>query len=219
MMNIILCTEADPMSWPEHQKAETKRRIVAAAAAAFRSRGVDGVSVADVMRKAGLTHGGFYAHFATKDDLVAEALALASEETISRLDGGSAESPAGRGIRPVVDAYLSEVHLAHPEHGCPLATLGPELARGPRRTRRTLAAGIKQRIQWLRDRIPGQVRDDIRQQQAVGALACMVGGMILARALEEKDARSVLDACRAFLDASLIDEPASRAARPPRRAV
>lgn len=205
------------MSWPEHQKAETKRRIVAEAAAAFRGAGVAGVSVADVMRKAGLTHGGFYAHFAAKDDLVAEAVAYAGQETISMLDAPAGESAQPRSLLAVAAAYLSQGHLDHPERGCPVATLGPELARGPRRTRRTLAVGIKERIQWLRDRVPANVREDVREQQAVGALACMVGGMILARALEEKDAQRVLESCRAFLESSLADESDRPARRSPQR--
>jgi TetR/AcrR family transcriptional repressor of nem operon len=158
------------------------------------------------MQRAGLTHGGFYAHFPSKDVLVAEAVEYAGEETISTLGGKARDAGDARSILDVADAYLSPGHLAHPEQGCPVATLGPELVRTPRRSRRTFAAGIKQRLQWLGERIPKTVRHDVRQQQATAALACMVGGVILARALDEKESLRVLDDCRAFLRQSLAAE-------------
>jgi TetR/AcrR family transcriptional repressor of nem operon len=102
------------------------------------------VSVADIMQRAGLTHGGFYAHFPSKDVLVADAVEYACEETISTLGGKAGEAGDARGILDVADAHLSPGHLAHPEQGCPVAALGPELVRTPRRSRRTFAAGSRQ---------------------------------------------------------------------------
>src|SRR5580704_5263897 len=128
------------MPWPEAHKRETRERIVETAAAAFREGGT-AVGVGDVMTRAGLTHGGFYAHFASKDDLLAAALAHASGETIAALD--RLDSAASHDLASAIDAYLSPAHLAHPERGCPIAAIGPELARCPQTVRQVLAKGLR----------------------------------------------------------------------------
>src|SRR5215469_3225005 len=102
------------MPWPDEHKQETRERIVDAAATALRARGIDGVSVADIMADAGLTHGGFYAHFRSKEELVGAALKRAATQTIGILS----QEPQ---IDAVIDTYLSAGHAAHPELGCPLA--------------------------------------------------------------------------------------------------
>jgi len=103
------------VSWPEEHKRETRDRIVEAAAAALRSNGIDGVSIAEIMAEAGLTHGGFYAHFKSKDELVGAALGRASRETIDRLSNNRASGDER--IDAVIDTYLSAGHAAHPELG------------------------------------------------------------------------------------------------------
>jgi len=99
------------MPWSKGRKRETRERIVQAAADAFRERGLDGVGVADIMKRAGLTHGGFYAHFKSKDDLVRAAFEQMSREIAETV--GATD-------------YLAELHMRHPERGCPLPTVGSE---------------------------------------------------------------------------------------------
>ena len=187
------------MPWPGDHKARTRKKIVEAAAAAFRAAGVTGVRVEDVMASAGLTHGGFYAHFGSKDELLREALEHASRQTVAMLATSLASIPDENRRQAVIDAYLSPAHVAHPELGCPLATLGPEIVRSGRTTRRVLAESVRDRLAWMRQLMPEGQRDAASDDQIVGTLACMVGGVILARTVERKDSAAVLEACREFL--------------------
>src|SRR5215207_9840978 len=134
------------MPWPKDHKSRTHAKIVQAAAAAFRAGGVANVRLEDVMARAGLTHGGFYAHFASKEDLLREALAHASNQTVEMLSKPLADTPGEERFQAVVDAYLSPAHVAHPEWGCPLATLGPEVARTAGTTHGALAEGVEGRL-------------------------------------------------------------------------
>jgi TetR/AcrR family transcriptional repressor of nem operon len=180
------------MPWSAQHSAETRERILAAAAAAFRSRGVDGTSVADVMSAAGLTHGGFYAHFDSKEDLLVEALQHTRRQNNERFENFES-------IGAIVDSYLSRSHMAHPEHGCSIPSIGPEIARGSAKARHRLAGGIRARIARLRQLLPSRVRDAERERTAMAAFACMVGGLVLARASAPADAERILAACRSFL--------------------
>src|SRR5215831_13993866 len=136
-------SENEAMPWPQDHKRRTRRKIVAAAATAFREGGISGVRVEDVMARAGLTHGGFYAHFDSKDDLLRAALQHASEQTVEMLSKPIADVRGEDRLRTVIDAYLSPAHAAHPEAGCPLASLGPEVARAGGRTQQSLADAVK----------------------------------------------------------------------------
>ena len=187
------------MPWPEDHKARTREKIVQAAAAAFRAGGVAGVRLEDVMARAGLTHGGFYAHFASKEELLREALEHASSQTVEMLATPVADMPAENRLPAVIDAYLSTAHVAHPEWGCPLATLGPEIARTGGPTRGALAEGLRGRLAWMRQLLPKDERAAASDDQIIGTLACMVGGVILARTVGTKDSAALLDACREFL--------------------
>ena len=185
------------MPWPRDHKARTRRRIVQAAAAAFRERGISDAGVDAVMEAAGLTRGGFYAHFGSKDELVAEALDQANAETLALLDeAGEGAAPRQR-LHAVVDAYLSDLHAAHPERGCPIAALGPEVARAGGKSRRRLAARLIERIEWMKALLPGAGKAaDLR---VVPIQACMVGGLVLARAAGREKGAEILASCRAFL--------------------
>lgn len=212
------------MAWPKQRKQETRRRIVAAAAEAFRQRGIESVGVDEIMARAGLTHGGFYAHFRSKDELVADAMAHAAAEVGRIFDmpagaekleapealrkspapASSAKSGAAEpGIMDVAKFYLSTQHYARPEHGCPVAALGTELSRSTGGTRRTVAAELRGRIKKLFARTSPSLSPQARQAQASGALACMVGGMIVARTMQGKDGAEFLADCRKFLETSL----------------
>jgi TetR/AcrR family transcriptional repressor of nem operon len=190
------------MPWTEEHKAETRERILEAAAAAFRAGGMEAVGVGDVMGRAGLTHGGFYAHFSSKEQLVAEALRHASRQTTRTFDE-TAEAGGTDALRAVIDRYLNASHLAHPERGCVVAALGPEAARAPRTIRQSLGQSIRARLDRLRRLFPASMSKRARDERAAGAFACMVGGLILARGLEHDEAERLLADCRAFLHDAL----------------
>lgn len=201
------------MPWPDDHKKRTRERIVRAAAEAFRARGLAGVRLDEVMAAAGLTHGGFYAHFRSKDDLLAEAIDLANEETVSTLSAG-AEAPSSSAaaspspsasskdlLQAVLDAYLSPVHAAHPAHGCPVAALGPEIARlkGRARPKQELARGIRQRLEWMRSLFRQTHPAGVRESEVVGTLACLIGAVILARLMGGKESDEILALTRTYL--------------------
>jgi TetR/AcrR family transcriptional repressor of nem operon len=176
------------MPWSKEHKRETRERIVQAAADAFRERGIDAVGVAEVMKRAGLTHGGFYAHFKSKGDLVKAAFEQMSREIAGRV--GATE-------------YLAELHMLHPERGCPLPTVGTELVRSGAKMRRDVAGEIRARLARIAERLRKRRHKDT---DAAGAFACMVGGMVIARALPENEGGEFLARCRAFLRSTIGEE-------------
>jgi TetR/AcrR family transcriptional repressor of nem operon len=204
------------MPWPKEHKRNTRARIVDAAAAEFRQHGIAQVGVAEVMRHAGLTHGGFYAHFDSKEDLLAEALGYASEQVNRMLDTPPENDASARRLLGAAMTYLSSFHLSHPECACPVATLGPELLRSSQKVRRTLAMEIRRRLKKLYDLIPAQVPSETRREQAAGAFACMVGGLILARALNQTEGMKFLRDCHAFLRQGLASSSNPEGATPKR---
>ena len=191
------------MPWPKEHKAQTRERIVEAAASAFREAGVSQVGVADVMRRAGLTHGGFYAHFDSKDDLLAEALPHATLDSRANLDRLQGAAP--KGLLGAANAYLSPEHMSHPEMGCPIAALGPELTRSAPSVRQSLAREIRNRLDQLAALLPPRTPSERRRQEAAGALACMVGGIILARGMKQPERAAFLADCRVFLSDALTE--------------
>ena len=172
---------------------------MAAASTAFRACGIERVRVDDVMARAGLTHGGFYAHFDSKADLLQEALDYAAEETVEAFSKPLADLPSGDRWRTVIDSYLSPAHVAHPEVGCPLASLGPELARADSTTRKRLANVVRSRLAWMRQLLPQGPSRVVSDADVIGSAACMLGGVILARAVGGKEASAILSACREFI--------------------
>jgi len=203
------------MPWPRGHKAQTRERIIQAAAEAFRARGVSGVRVEEIMAGAGLTHGGFYAHFSSKDELVGPALERAGGQTLEMLSSVAASLQEDERFRAAIDAYLSPAHAAHPERGCPVAALGAELARSGGKTRRVLAQGVRERLAWMTALLPRRRSRTIQDQedQTVGALACMVGGVILGRAVGGKESDAILAACRRFLHQTLEGGASASGAR------
>src|ERR1700694_4317583 len=117
------------MRYELEHKAKTHKRIVEDASRRFRSEGLGGAGVASVMRDTGLTHGGFYKHFRSKNDLLVESIGEAFRETGSWLVYVAQQSPPATAWKAIVKAYLSSEHCNHPERGCPLAALAPELGR------------------------------------------------------------------------------------------
>jgi TetR/AcrR family transcriptional regulator, transcriptional repressor for nem operon len=138
------------MRYPEGHKEQVRQRIVAQAAAAFRLRGLDGVSIPEVMKRAGLTHGAFYAHFADRDELVAEAVRVAAEATYA-----SVFDP-GRPLEHTLEHYLSQAHLQHPEKGCVVAALGCDALRQPTAVREVFAVAVQGMVASVQARLDRQ---------------------------------------------------------------
>jgi TetR/AcrR family transcriptional regulator, transcriptional repressor for nem operon len=159
--------------------AAHKEQIVASAARRYRERGLDGISVADLMNEVGLTHGGFYRHFSSKDELIALAALRAVSDTITEWGKVAADATGDR-LEAVVRYYLSLRHHDHPETGCLAAALGCELSRLPSSVKDAVTDGEGQIIDFLSGIAPGKTKS-LRRKQAIVAFASMVGGMILAR--------------------------------------
>jgi TetR/AcrR family transcriptional repressor of nem operon len=166
------------------KKQQSHERIVRAAAHAIRKGGYDGVSVADIMQEAGLTHGGFYAHFASRDAMLAEALDYAAAQSLKALTKASAAPKVKNAFATVVEAYLSDRHLAAPESGCTLAALGCETRRQSHEVRRIATRGVKELVDMIARQLPewGKARS---HEDALAALSCMVGAMVVARAVAD----------------------------------
>ena len=121
------------MRYPPEHKLETHQKIVKDASERVRVEGLNGAAVAAVMRDTGLTHGGFYKHFGSKDDLLVESLSEAFREFTDTLVRAAQQSPSGEAWKAIVKTYLQPDMCEHPERGCPLAALAPELARVDKR--------------------------------------------------------------------------------------
>ena len=180
------------------QKEQTHRRIVAAAARQFREEGLGGAGVQRIMEEAGLTHGGFYTHFDSKADLTAEAVALAMktahEQSLDRAD--FLHGPGG--TKRLLDVYLNRAHRDNPGAGCPLPSTSADVARAAPAVRRAYATELRKIIESLERQLEDP-QDEGAHQRAVGALALCVGGLLLARAVDD-DALSddIMKACREF---------------------
>ena len=197
------------MPWQADHKEQTRARIVESAAAAFREHGIGGVGIADVMRRAGLTHGAFYAYFASKEELVAEMQRLVTESRRARVASALGERAQHEKLMTFAETYLSSRHREHPESGCMIASLGGELARGEGPARQRFDANICAWLDQLTDYAPAR-GTETRRRQATGAYAAMIGGMILARGVEDPHtADRILADVRDFLrDALSRDTPA-----------
>src|SRR5262245_14369276 len=160
--------------------AAHREKILDAAGTLFRERGFDGIGVADIMEAVGLTHGGFYGHFASKEDLAAEITArvLGREGWLERLTG-----TANPSFADVVREYLSPRHPEDAGDGCLVAALGSDVVRQPRAVRRTFTDGLRLRIKGLQEVLPG--RTAARRRKAVATMAGLVGALILSRAVDD----------------------------------
>lgn len=155
------------------QAAQNRSRILTEAGRLFREKGFDAVSVAEVMKAAGLTHGGFYGHFKSKDDLIVQ--------TICSATGSQSESGD---LGAFIDAYLSTPHRDHPEHGCPMAALAGLMRHQAPEARAAMAQRLGDQIDSVADALPGSDAAD-RRRTAIGSWAAMVGALILARSVDD----------------------------------
>jgi len=164
--------------------AENRTAIVAAASRLFRERGFDGVGVAEIMQAAGLTHGGFYGNFASKDALAAEACACSFAQSGTRATPGSGAT--GGDLAAYLDTYLSERHRDRPANGCPVAAYVTEVARQDDAVQAEFTAGVARLVDCIAERLAagehGVEDAEERRSRALTVLAAMAGGMALARA-------------------------------------
>jgi len=168
------------MRYSKDHKAETHERIVKRAAVRLKERGAAGLGVAELMREAGLTHGGFYAHFASRDALIGEAFAHAMEQTAQRWRARADTAPEGQGLAAIVDAYLTTEHRDNVGRGCALPALGAEVVRASPKTRKAFAARIEDMVEVLAAEMPAAAPRAARRE-AIAALATMMGALMLAR--------------------------------------
>jgi TetR/AcrR family transcriptional repressor of nem operon len=181
------------MKVSREQAALNRERILEAGAQLFRERGFDGIGVADLMKEAGLTHGGFYGHFASKEELMAEATARALTDTLARLSE-QAERTTGDPMFAVASSYLSGKHRDDPGTGCLLAALGPDVSRQGRAVRRTVTDYVRSAVDLLTTLVPGKSKT-ARRQKAISTYATLVGTMIMARAVDDRAlSQEILDA-------------------------
>jgi TetR/AcrR family transcriptional repressor of nem operon len=201
MMNVILDGVKPPMIKPASKKEETHGRIVRAAARAIRKHGYEGLGVAEVMKDAGLTHGGFYAHFDSRDALLAEAADLAGAESIESLSRAVAAAKQGEELAALVDSYLSDGHVHAPEQGqgCAVAAAGSDVARQPPEVRRTATRRIKDLIGLVERQMPDWGKAGSRDK-AMAIVGCLVGTLLIARFVDDPElSRALRKAARGFI--------------------
>src|SRR5712672_2024560 len=182
------------MGYSKAQKAKTHERIVAIASKRFREKGLAGIGIADLMKEAGLTVGGFYKHFDSRDALVAEAVGGALELWKRQVDAAVSGGPPVT-YESLVDEYLSEAHRNHPGTGCPVGALAGDLARTDRRTRALVSRKVRDNIELLATLIRNTNKADSRgaRAQAVLTYCALVGAISMARAVSDEElAREIL---------------------------
>jgi TetR/AcrR family transcriptional regulator, transcriptional repressor for nem operon len=172
------------MKVSREQAAQNRDRVVEVAAQLFRERGFDGVGVADLMKAAGLTHGGFYGQFSSKEDLIAEASARALTRSLA-LWSELADRASGDSLSAIAGAYLTSTHRDHPGSGCLLAALGPDVSRQGTAVRRTVTDYVRSTVDLLAKLVSGKSKA-ARRQKAFSTLATLVGAMVMARAVDDR---------------------------------
>jgi TetR/AcrR family transcriptional repressor of nem operon len=167
------------MRFPKDHKARVRERIVRAAAKKLRGSGLEGPSVPDLMREAGLTHGGFYGYFRSRDELVAEAVRNAATETADGLFKASPDLTA------VINAYLSEEHLRRPSSGCVVAALGSDGARTGKKVRAAFADVAEGLARLVDEKLGSVEQRDAISDRALAVTAQMVGAVVLGRLVDD----------------------------------
>ena len=170
----------------KQEAAETRRSIVKAAAAKFRQNGIGGTGLSDLMAAAGLTHGGFYRHFESKDQLVAEACAAAAESLVEQLAASASRKSPKQGLKTIVENYLSAAHRDEPADGCPLAALGSEMARGDERTCAAATQAFLKLVGVIASQF-GKTRPDVARRRALAAAATMIGALTMSRVVTDSE--------------------------------
>jgi TetR/AcrR family transcriptional repressor of nem operon len=170
------------MKVSREQAAENRERVLEVASALFRERGFDGIGVADLMKSAGLTHGGFYGHFTSKEELMVQASARALVDSLNVWEHHVQHSPDA--LTAITTSYLSPLHRDSPGQGCLLAAQGAEAARQGPALREVMTAGVRSLVELLSGLLPGKTKA-IRREKALATYAGMVGALVLSRAVDD----------------------------------
>ena len=166
------------------RKEATHERIVDTAARAIRRSGYDGAGVAEIMKEAGLTHGGFYAHFDSREEMLAEAADRAGADTVATMARVAAAAPPEQALKALLRAYLSKAHIESVETGCAVAALGSEMPRQATRVRRAATRRIKEMIDLVARQSPDWGQPGAHERALV-TMATAVGALVLARAVDD----------------------------------
>lgn len=166
------------------RKEATHERIVKTAGRAIRRSGYGGAGVAEIMKEAGLTHGGFYAHFESREAMLAEAADRAGAETVATMERVAATAPPEQALQAIIRTYLSKAHLQAVETGCAVAALGSEMPRQSPRVRRAATRRIKEMIDLVGRHSPEWGRSGAHERALV-TISTVVGALILARAVDD----------------------------------
>jgi TetR/AcrR family transcriptional regulator, transcriptional repressor for nem operon len=168
------------MRYSKEHKFQTHARIVKRASVKLREKGAHGIGVADLMKEAGLTHGGFYAHFDSRDALMIEAFTHAMDRSTEHWKKQSEGTPAEKRLSSIVNSYLSAEHRDNPGQGCAVPALAAEIARESAKTRKAFAGRMEQMLEMLARQFHG-LPPKAARKQAMGTLATMMGSLVMAR--------------------------------------
>ena len=176
------------MRYSAEHKAQNHENILSVAARSFREHGANSSGIGTVMKKVGLTKGGFYRHFKSKDDLFVEAVARAVEETGNGMVEAAKSAPEGQALRAIIERYLSVGHANSPGSGCVRATLGPELARKPVAVRKRIEVLLEAYRERLLPFMPGQSREEKMAKLRL-LFPSMAGVLMMARVASSPERR------------------------------
>lgn len=165
--------------------AENRERIIEVASKLFRERGFDGVGVADLMKSAGLTHGGFYGNFESKDDLILQACTRALEKSLDTLKQ-AVEHGGKDALNVIATTYLSPTHRDHPGEGCALAALGAEVARNSSPVRTAFTKSIRSAVEMLTQIVTGR-STRAKRERSLAVYSSLIGALVLSRAVDDPE--------------------------------
>lgn len=172
------------MRYTSEQKAETHKHIVDAAAREFRSKGLQGIGIADLMSQVGLTHGGFYAHFKNRDALVMEAATCAAAQNFGRLIEAAESAAKGKEVEAMLNFYLSPKHRDNFGSGCILPALAADIARQSESVKGAFTDSLKQNMTRIANYMPARDANN-KLKQAMMIVSGMAGAVLIARAIED----------------------------------
>lgn len=176
------------MRYDQEHKAKTHERIVKSASRQFRAQGIGGPGVIKVMKASGLTHGGFYKHFRSRDDLLVQAVDESVREIGARLIAWASQAPAGEAWREIVKKYHSIEHCDHPEIGCPVAALAPDIARTPPSVKRKISASMEVYRKHLVEFMPGESGPE-KEKNFTLIFTAMLGALSVARTMSDLESK------------------------------
>ena len=200
---MIIMRKAKPNAKAAAKEA-SHERIVAVAARAIRQTGYAGTGVADIMKQAGLTHGAFYAHFESRDAMLAEAADRAGAESVAAAAAAVAQVPPAQALEAMLRLYLSQAHVASAELGCPAAALCSEMPRQAPEVRRAATRHIKEMVDLVARQSPDWGQPGAHEQ-ALFTVATMVGAVVLARAVDDAGLSDAI--CQAALAHLVPQQP------------